>query len=82
MNIFLSVVAENMNNTNEINILTNQAWSSHPENPSTQPGGIWSVQGYKKLSQKEMDKEERGGDLTRRATSITNNIKVYGCLWV
>lgn len=80
MNIFfLSVVTENMNNTNEINILTNQACPHIPKTPALS----WEesrVQGCKKLSQKEKDKEGRGGDLTLRAISRTNNIKVYNSL--
>lgn len=55
MNIvfFLSVVTENMNNTNEINILTNQAWSTHPENPSTHSGEIWSSRLQETASKRE-----------------------------
>lgn len=50
---FLSVVTENMNNTNEINILTNQAWSTHPENPSTHSGEIWSSRLQETASKRE-----------------------------
>lgn len=49
----VSVVTENMNNTNKINILTNQSWSTHPKTLALRSREESGVQGYRKLCLKK-----------------------------
>lgn len=82
------MVTENMNNTNEINILTNQAQSTYPGTQALGDRRNLEFKATRNSVSKRKGRERRGGegwrgeDPTLRVTSITNSMKVYDSLGI